>query len=217
MQNRVNFHGGGFSGGGGGGFSGGGGGSRGGGFSGGGGSRGGGSRGGGFSGGGHGGGDHGSHDHGSHDHGHHGDIKFPGYYSSNGPPYGNAGGFDYPYGEILNYEYPLLITDTYPYHQLSPFWRMIHNTSVNYPQNPSTTDIDNMNKFIQSLPTITPCETKECKKKITDFISSVDLNDIVANRDKLYKFFYDFHNAMMTTYGDEIVNSENRSYYVGIL
>lgn len=75
-----------------------------------------------------------------------------------------------------------------------PFWFTLHNGALNYPSLANPLCIERMKNFIIGIPVMIPCET--CKEHATAYIESNKdyLDYICASRDKLFKFFVDFHN-----------------------
>jgi len=75
-----------------------------------------------------------------------------------------------------------------------PFWFTLHNGSLNYPSLANPLCIERMKNFIIGIPVMIPCET--CKEHATSYIETNKdyLDYICASRDKLFKFFVDFHN-----------------------
>ena len=73
-------------------------------------------------------------------------------------------------------------------------WFSFHNGASKYPVNPSPIIKNNMKNFILGIPVMLPCE--KCKEHANQYIESnySKLDDIVSSRDKLFKFFVDFHN-----------------------
>jgi len=74
------------------------------------------------------------------------------------------------------------------------FWFTLHNGALNYPSLANPLCIERMKNFIIGIPVMIPCET--CKEHATAYIESNKdyLDYICASRDKLFKFFVDFHN-----------------------
>jgi len=75
-----------------------------------------------------------------------------------------------------------------------PFWFTLHNGALNYPSLANPLCIERMKNFIIGIPVMIPCET--CKEHATSYIETNKdyLDYICASRDKLFKFFVDFHN-----------------------
>ena len=74
------------------------------------------------------------------------------------------------------------------------FWFILHNGALNYPPLANPLCIERMKNFIIGIPIMIPCET--CKEHATSYIEkNKDYFDyICSSRDKLFKFFVDFHN-----------------------
>ena len=76
------------------------------------------------------------------------------------------------------------------------FWFSIHNGISNYPKNASKFWSNRMKNFIQGIPVMLPCE--KCSNHAAAYIESKEdiINEAVKNKDKLFKFFVDFHNSV---------------------
>ena len=77
-----------------------------------------------------------------------------------------------------------------------PLWFTLHNTAIKFPVNASPLYISKMKDFIISIPYILPCE--QCKVHASNYIeeNKQDLDNICSGREKLFKFFVDFHNKV---------------------
>lgn len=77
-----------------------------------------------------------------------------------------------------------------------PFWFTLHNGALNYPSLANPLYIERMKNFILGIPVMLPCHT--CKDHAISFIEyhKDQLDYICAGRDKLFKFFVDFHNQV---------------------
>ena len=77
-----------------------------------------------------------------------------------------------------------------------PLWFTLHNMASKYPIKASPTYISKMKDFITGIPYILPCEV--CKVHANNYIeeNKNNLDDICSGRDKLFKFFVDFHNSV---------------------
>lgn len=85
------------------------------------------------------------------------------------------------------------------------FWFTLHNSSVRYPVNASHITKERMKGFILGLPVMIPCEI--CSEHATaHIIGNYDkLDDICSGREKLFKFFVDFHNYVNKRYNKPIM------------
>ena len=79
------------------------------------------------------------------------------------------------------------------------FWFTLHNSSTTYPNNPTDVIRHNMAQLLTHLPLLVPCIT--CKEHFYSFIKQSNLDEIVASRDALFKFFVDAHNYVNRRYG----------------
>lgn len=81
------------------------------------------------------------------------------------------------------------------------FWFTLHNGAAKYPINASKHRRERMKGFILGIPAILPC--KGCIPHAIAYLedSKPRLDDIVSGRDKLFKFFVDFHNKVNKRHG----------------
>lgn len=89
-----------------------------------------------------------------------------------------------------------------------PLWFTLHNSSNNYPINPSPIVKERMKNIIIGIPILLPCAN--CKDHATAYIESNfdKLDDIVSTRDKLFNFFVDFHNHVNKRYDKKTYSYE---------
>ncbi len=89
------------------------------------------------------------------------------------------------------------------------FWFTLHNGAIKYPLNASPIWAERMKGFILGMQVMIPCE--KCADHAISYIeSNYDrLDDIVSGRDKLFKFFVDFHNKVNERYGKAVMNYED--------
>jgi hypothetical protein len=76
------------------------------------------------------------------------------------------------------------------------FWFTLHNGALNYPSLANPLCIERMKNFILGIPVMIPCET--CKEHATGYIEQHKeyLDYTCSGREKLFKFFVDFHNIV---------------------
>ena len=81
-----------------------------------------------------------------------------------------------------------------------PMWFTLHNGASKYPIKASPIFADRMKNFILGLPVMIPCD--KCQDHATAHIEAnwSRLDDVVSGRDKLFKFFVDFHNRVNKRY-----------------
>lgn len=93
-------------------------------------------------------------------------------------------------------------------------WFILHNGASKYPISASPIYIQKMKDFIIGLPVMLPCE--KCKIHAIDYIEDYKdkLDDICSGRDKLFKFFVDFHNSINKRYNKPEMDYEyvNKMY-----
>lgn len=99
-----------------------------------------------------------------------------------------------------------------------PLWFSLHNASAHYPINPSPITSERMKNIIIGIPVLLPC--KNCSEHATAYIEkNFDrLDDICSTRDKLFKFFVDFHNYVNVRYNKPVMSYEDayKMYLGGI-
>lgn len=76
------------------------------------------------------------------------------------------------------------------------FWFTLHNGASRYPIRASPFQAEKMKGFIRGIPVMLPCE--KCSEHAQTYIESNDnnLDDIVSGREKLFQFFWEFHNVV---------------------
>jgi hypothetical protein len=89
-----------------------------------------------------------------------------------------------------------------------PLWFSLHNAAAHYVDNPSPITRDRMKNVILGLPILLPCQN--CREHATAYIEKNydNLDDVVSCRDKLFKFFVDFHNYVNQRYNKKIFTYE---------
>jgi len=90
-----------------------------------------------------------------------------------------------------------------------PLWFSLHNAAAHYPINPSPITSERMKNVILGIPVLLPC--KNCSEHATAYIEKnfERLDDICSTRDKLFKFFVDFHNYVNQRYNKPIMSYED--------
>lgn len=90
-----------------------------------------------------------------------------------------------------------------------PFWFTLHNGALNYPSLANPLYIERMKNFILGIPVMLPCHT--CKDHAISFIEyhKDQLDYICAGRDKLFKFFVDFHNQVNVRHKKPVMSYED--------
>ena len=74
------------------------------------------------------------------------------------------------------------------------FWFTLHNGASRYPIKASPFQAEKMKGFIRGIPVMLPCD--KCSLHAQSYIeeNEKDLDDIVSGREKLFEFFWRFHN-----------------------
>ena len=87
-------------------------------------------------------------------------------------------------------------------------WFTLHNGAIKYPIKASPIFAERMKGFILGLPVMIPCD--KCQDHATAHIEAnwSRLDDIVSGRDKLFKFFVDFHNRVNKRYNKPEISYE---------
>lgn len=101
-----------------------------------------------------------------------------------------------PYSDKLEMKY---ITDRYV-NSANPevwgpaFWFSLHNGALRYPIQASPTWKERMKHFILGIPVMVPCE--KCSDHATAHLEAnyYRMDEIVSSRNKLFEFFWEFHN-----------------------
>lgn len=95
----------------------------------------------------------------------------------------------------------------------SSFWFTLHNGAAKYPISASPITRDRMKGYILGIPSMLPCAA--CQIHANNHIEKIKhlLNDIVSGRDKLFKFFVDFHNIVNKRYNKPEMSYE-RAYEI---
>lgn len=96
------------------------------------------------------------------------------------------------------------------------FWFTLHNGASKYPVEASPIQAEKMKGFIKGIPIMLPCE--RCSTHAQTYIESKDneLDDIVSGREKLFRFFWEFHNSVNRRYGKaEPSLEEAKMMYMG--
>jgi hypothetical protein len=96
------------------------------------------------------------------------------------------------------------------------FWFTLHNGASKYPIEASYIQAEKMKGFIKGIPVMLPCE--RCSSHAQTYIERKDdeLNDIVSGREKLFKFFWEFHNYVNKRYNKpEPTLEEAKTMYMG--
>jgi len=90
-----------------------------------------------------------------------------------------------------------------------PFWFNLHMCAANYPEHASPIVKDRMKARILAIPYEIPC--LRCKPHASAFIEQnrKQLDDICSCRDKLFKFYVDFHNKVNQRYNKPIMSYED--------
>jgi hypothetical protein len=88
-------------------------------------------------------------------------------------------------------------------------WAYLHYSAMNYPENPSRKEIDEMINWLCSLPVTIPCDN--CSKHYRGYIekNKNNLPVICSNKDTLFNFLVDIHNKVNERNGKPIMSYED--------
>jgi FAD-linked sulfhydryl oxidase len=75
-----------------------------------------------------------------------------------------------------------------------PAWFFLHSVSMTYPEHPTTEDMENMARFLESLGPILPC--KLCRSKYSEYLETHPPD--LRNRDRLVRWMIALHNNVNT-------------------
>lgn len=74
-------------------------------------------------------------------------------------------------------------------------WTLLHSITLEYPENPTDDDKDNIKNFINCFGKVLPCE--KCRINFKSHIEEIPLNDTVLNsRKNFIKWMIDIHNSV---------------------
>lgn len=74
-------------------------------------------------------------------------------------------------------------------------WTLLHSITLEYPENPTKDDKENIKNFINCFGKILPCE--KCRINFKSHIEEIPLNDNILNSKKNFiKWMIDIHNAV---------------------
>jgi hypothetical protein len=88
------------------------------------------------------------------------------------------------------------------------FWFTLHNGAARYPIAAAPVAKDRMKGYIIGIPGMLPCAV--CQTHATNHIENNrdNLDDICSGREKLFKFFVNFHNIVNKRYNKPVVSVE---------
>lgn len=86
------------------------------------------------------------------------------------------------------------------------FWKSFHTMAKYYSSDPSPVFSEKMKKFISCIPWILPCD--KCRMHAQIYIDLNLSNDTVSSNEKLFLFFFNFHNAVNKRLGKKELTLE---------
>ena len=87
------------------------------------------------------------------------------------------------------------------------FWFSLHNGALRYPKDPSNIWKERMKNYIFGIPVMVPCE--KCSIHASAYIESqTDIDTVVTSREKLFEFFWKFHNFVNKKLGKKEISLE---------
>jgi hypothetical protein len=84
------------------------------------------------------------------------------------------------------------------------FWKILHTISMNYPDNPTQEDKNNINNFYTSLDKILPCY--ECQNNYKEHIKKYPIEKSLGCKNDLVKWVIDIHNIVNTELNKPVLN-----------
>lgn len=94
-----------------------------------------------------------------------------------------------------------------------PFWFVLHNAAVNYPNNPTLPIRTGMKHILINLPIMVPCIN--CKEHFYTFLKNSNLDDAVSSKSKLFEFFWKIHNYVNRRYNKQEMSLEEAKRLYG--
>ena len=87
-------------------------------------------------------------------------------------------------------------------------WTYLHYSAMNYPDQPSAQEVEDMKNWLCALSTTIPCA--ECKKHYRGYIekSKPQLDNICSNKDNLFRFLFELHNKVNARLGKPVLTYE---------
>ena len=74
-------------------------------------------------------------------------------------------------------------------------WMFLHSITLEYPENPTSEDKQNILNFINSLGNVLPCE--KCKNNFKKHLDKIPLNEkVLSSKQGLVKWLIDIHNCV---------------------
>jgi hypothetical protein len=90
-----------------------------------------------------------------------------------------------------------------------PLWFSLHYGALHFPDSPGPNMIEMMVGFIRGLPIMIPCDI--CKNHAYTYISKFsdnELRSLSSNKETLFEFFWEFHNAVNKKTGKPEISLE---------
>lgn len=85
-------------------------------------------------------------------------------------------------------------------------WIFLHSITLNYPENPTDIEKQNMKDFINSMGKVLPCD--KCKNNFISHMQKNKLtNEILSSKKQFIKWMIDLHNLV-----NEINNKQKMTY-----
>lgn len=83
-------------------------------------------------------------------------------------------------------------------------WFLLHSISLEYPENPTIEDKNNMKGFIIYFGKVIPCE--KCRVNFSKHLAMYPLTDnTLASKENLIKWFIDIHNSVNETTNKKVL------------
>jgi hypothetical protein len=97
------------------------------------------------------------------------------------------------------------------------FWFVFHMSATSYPENPTYNEQQAMKKFIEAVPMTLPCDV--CKQHAINYITTYwtkNMNWVVASRNNLFVFWWQFHNHVNKSLKKPIMTFEKAKEMYGL-
>jgi len=91
-------------------------------------------------------------------------------------------------------------------------WIFLHSITMNYPENPTSTDKQNYKNFFYSIRNILPCVI--CNKNYIDHLNKYPIDEHLEGKTQLVKWLIKIHNEVNKIYNKkELSYEEVMNYY----
>jgi predicted PurR-regulated permease PerM len=81
-------------------------------------------------------------------------------------------------------------------------WKFLHSITLNYSDNPTEKEKQDIINFFQTLPAVLPCDA--CAEHLTQHYTKYPIKNSINSRDELVKWLFDIHNEVNQSLGKSI-------------